>query len=202
MALTRCRAPFNRPVFIAIVATFGILYLMYASRIWPFSEPYVFNVEKLLRELPEESQIFQGFNNETGSENMIVPNIIHYVRLKVKVYTFVDYLCLQAAFRHHRPDFFYIHTDVGDKFTGKYWNWIQQDEELKSRIKIMPITLPAKIFGQRFNKAWHLHHASDILRVEMLIKYGGIYLDNDVFIIKSLDKYLQPINELTSMIYL
>jgi len=27
MALTRCRAPFNRPVFIAIVATFGILYL-------------------------------------------------------------------------------------------------------------------------------------------------------------------------------
>ena len=82
---------------------------MYASRIWPFSDPYVFNVEKLLKELPEESKIFQGFNNETGSENMIVPNIIHSLRLKFKEYTFVDYLCLQAAFRHHRPDFIYIH---------------------------------------------------------------------------------------------
>ena len=36
---------------------------------------------------------------------------------------------------------------------------------------------------------WNLNHGSDIERIRMLQKYGGIYLDNDVYVIQNLDKY-------------
>lgn len=138
---------------------------------------------------PEEVINFDGFNNETGADHLIVPNIIHYVRFNQMEYSFVDYLCLQAAYRNHRPDYFYIHTNVGDKLKGKYWGWIQKDPDLSSRIRLMPLEAPAGIFGQKFNHEWRFHHGSDVSRLRVLIKYGGIYLDNDVFVIHSLDKY-------------
>ena len=34
-----------------------------------------------------------------------------------------------------------------------------------------------------------MHHGSDIERIRTLMKYGGIYLDNDVYVIKNLTKY-------------
>ena len=127
-------------------------------------------------------------NNETGSDQLIVPNIIHYVRFNKAEYSFVDYVCLKAALRNHRPDQFYIHTDVGDSFTGKYWDWIKQDEELYSRIRIIQTELPLKIYGQKLSKQWRFWHGSDIVRIQVLMQYGGIYLDNDVFVIKNLYK--------------
>lgn len=32
-------------------------------------------------------------------------------------------------------------------------------------------------------------HASDVVRLEILMLFGGIYIDNDVLVLKSLDKY-------------
>ena len=32
-------------------------------------------------------------------------------------------------------------------------------------------------------------HGSDVARLRVIMKYGGIYLDNDVYVINSLDKY-------------
>ena len=33
------------------------------------------------------------------------------------------------------------------------------------------------------------YHGSDIQRIRILMQYGGIYLDNDVYVIQNLDKY-------------
>jgi mannosyltransferase OCH1-like enzyme len=30
-----------------------------------------------------------------------------------------------------------------------------------------------------------------VLRIEVLINYGGIYLDNDVYVVQSLEKFLK-----------
>ena len=38
-------------------------------------------------------------------------------------------------------------------------------------------------------KEWRFYHGSDIERIRILQKYGGIYLDNDVYVIQNLDKY-------------
>ena len=133
---------------------------------------------------------FDEFDNETGVSYFIVPNIIHLIRFNQSEFTFIDYLCLQAAFLHHRPDKFYIHTNVADGlFTGKYWQLIQQDIELFSRIVIRHLEPPSEIFGQPLSGKWKYFHGGDIARIQTMIKFGGIYLDNDVFVIKNLDKY-------------
>ncbi|KAJ9582765.1 hypothetical protein L9F63_022891 [Diploptera punctata] len=51
------------------------------------------------------------------------------------------------------------------------------------------ITLPEEIFGQKFSKEFHVWHAGDVTRIRILIKYGGIFVDNDSYIVRSLDPF-------------
>ena len=131
---------------------------------------------------------FPGYDNETGADHLIVPNIIHFIHFNKTEYSFVDHVCLRADFRNHRPDYFYIQTDVGEQFHGKYWEWIQNDPELKERVVLVHIDPPSEIFGQKLSDGWRLYHGSDVARIRTMMKYGGIYLDNDVYVIKNLDK--------------
>ncbi|KAI9561780.1 hypothetical protein GHT06_012741 [Daphnia sinensis] len=138
----------------------------------------------------EEELSFLNFNNETGVDHFIVPNIIHLIRFNQSEFSFIDYICTQAAFRNHRPDFFYIHTNEASlQFRGKYWELIERDVELRSRIRILPLEPPSEIYGQQLNPDWRLFHGGDIARIRTMMKYGGIYLDNDVYVIRNLDKY-------------
>ncbi|EFX86324.1 hypothetical protein DAPPUDRAFT_313305 [Daphnia pulex] len=147
-----------------------------------------FTLEKQRFSKSESS--FANFNNETGAEHFIVPNIIHLIRFSKPEFSFIDYICIQAAFRNHRPEHFYIHTDAADPtFRGKYWELIENDLELRSRIRILPLQPPSEIFGQQIEPDLRVYHGGDIARIQTLMKYGGIYLDNDVYVIKNLDKY-------------
>jgi len=96
------------------------------------------------------TQSFQGFNNETGADRFILPNIIHFVRFNQTEYSFIDYVVIKAAMRNHRPDYFYIHTDIPGpgNFTGRYWNLIQKDYEILSRIRLFYLKAPSDILGQ------------------------------------------------------
>ena len=134
--------------------------------------------------------IFEGFNNETGADHFIVPNIIHLIRFNKTEFSFIDYICLQAAYRNHRPEYFYVHTNMPNlKFHGKYWELIEKDIELRWRIRILYLEPPTEIFGQQINPQWIFYHGGDIARIRTMMKYGGIYLDNDVYVIQNLDKY-------------
>ena len=131
---------------------------------------------------------FQGFDNESGSDVLIVPNIIHYIRFNKTTFSFVDYVCIRSAYVHQKPDAIYFHTNV-DNFTGTYWNRLTGEADLQRRIKILPIQVPTEIFGQPLSIGWRLFHGSDVGRIRLLIQHGGIYLDNDVYVVNSLDKY-------------
>ena len=150
-----------------------------------FSSPYGANtlVNTWIRNME-----FEGFNNETGVDHFIVPNIVHFIRFNQTEFTFVDYLCLQSAYRRQHPDYVFIHAD-NISFHGKYWSLIERDLELKAKIKIIHLELPSEIFGQPLNPEWRRWHGSDVARIRTMMKYGGIYLDNDVFVIQNLDKY-------------
>ena len=141
-----------------------------------------------------ESIDFDGFDNTTGETfggRHIVPNVIHYIRFNRTALTFVEYVCLRSAFLHQRPDRILVHTNVpGGMLNGTYWDKIRTKQpELYSRITVLPIDLPNEIYGQPLSEGWRLFHGSDIARIQTLIKYGGIYLDNDVYVVDSLDKY-------------
>ncbi|KZS18626.1 Uncharacterized protein APZ42_015162 [Daphnia magna] len=140
-----------------------------------------------------ESLDFGGFDNETGRSfdgRLIVPNLIHYIRFNKTTFTFVDYVCLRSAYIQQKPERIYLHTNVDvNNLTGRYWKWIQSEPDLYRRIVIQPIELPSEIFGQPLSDGWRLYHGSDIARIRTMMKYGGIYLDNDVYVVQNLDKY-------------
>jgi hypothetical protein len=176
----------KKPLFATILLTFALsaVFLFSSSDIHPQSVEDVEDVVEM---------DFDGFNNETGASSYIVPNIIHYIRFNMTEYSFVDYLCLRAAFLRQRPDFVYIHTDVphpgNGGFRGKYWDMIKLDKKLMSSIRFLRIELASEIFGQPLSRDWRVYHGSDIARIRTMMKYGGIYLDNDVLVLQNLDKY-------------
>ena len=148
------RRSIGRPLVSIIFTT------LIALTIWYMQYPV-----QLISEPP-----FQGYDNETGADHFIVPNIIHFVRFNKTEYSFVDYLCLKAAFRNHRPEYFYIHTDLGYQYHGKYWEWIQNDPELKSRVVLINLDAPFKVFGQKLSDGWHFYYGSDVTRIQIMMK--------------------------------
>ena len=43
---------------------------------------------------------------------------------------------------------------------------------------------PVRIHGQHIS---HVYHQGDVAKIEILLEYGGIYLDYDVIVVNSLD---------------
>jgi len=131
---------------------------------------------------------FEGFSNETGNENGIylVPNIIHFLRFKQNNLTFVDAVCVLSAFKNHRPDKILFHTDV-ETFVGPYWEKVKNTPGIVYEFR--KVILPDTIFGQNFSKKFHVWHASDVTRIRILMEYGGIFLDNDVYVVQDLNKF-------------
>ena len=184
---------YHWPSFL-ILCGLALLFKIYGTEFVP-SPRSIYTLYQTKRPVVEYTVVedkveFEGFNNMTGSERFIVPNIIHFIRFGDFELKFIDYLVLLAAMRNHKPDKFYIHTNEKDvQYAGKYWDLVQKDEELWKRIKVLYLKVPTEIFGVDINEDWYYYHGSDIERIRVLMKYGGIYLDNDCFVIHSLDKY-------------
>ena len=67
---------------------------------------------------------------------------------------------------------------------GKWWN------ETKSRVPILKLihrVAPQTVFGQPIKVP---EHKADVARLDILLKHGGIYLDNDMVALKSWDPLL------------
>jgi len=132
---------------------------------------------------------FNGFNNETGVSSYLVPNIIHLIRFNKSEFSFVDIVVIRAAHIAQKPDAIYIHTNI-EKFHGKYW--LQLQEKWPDTYKVLQIKrreIPLKVFDRPLNSSFHLWHASNIKKYSLLKEYGGIYFDNDVFLIHNLNRY-------------
>jgi len=59
--------------------------------------------------------------------------------------------------------------------TGEWW------ERAKKFVTPIEVSVPRKIYG---NKLYHYAHKADVLRILILLKFGGIYLDIDTVWIK------------------
>lgn len=129
---------------------------------------------------------FTGFDNVSGVlDSEIIPNYIHYIRLEQPEIRFFEAVCMKSAFLIQRPDKIFIHTDT-PRLTGKYWTALLNIPGFKDCLVIKQVNIPTQVFGVEFY--WNAHKA-DVLRLLVLRKYGGMYLDNDIYVINSLDRY-------------
>lgn len=85
-------------------------------------------------------------------------------------------MAVKCAKRHHGNGAILIHCNEPPK-ENQWW-----DEAVKMAV-IMPVTVPTHV-GETEIK--HVQYASDVIRLNILLKWGGIYLDTDMLLTKPL----------------
>ncbi|XP_064454722.1 uncharacterized protein LOC135366001 [Ornithodoros turicata] len=132
--------------------------------------------------LPQQRAVhFYGVDNYTGFNSYVVPNIVHYVRFGHPEMSFMEAVGMRSAYINQAPDQIVVHCDVC-RLRGPYSYWIRDIPVIKFN-KRPP---PKSIYGR--NLSW-IGHASDIARVQILLRNGGIYLDNDCIVIQPMHQF-------------
>ncbi|KAK2184067.1 hypothetical protein NP493_285g03034 [Ridgeia piscesae] len=108
----------------------------------------------------------------------VVPNIVHFIwfhhPLEFKFRTYLTYL---SVYKFIKPHYILLHGDVTP--TGYWWNRTVADVP---NIYHVHVDDKKSMFGQNF--AYPSQH-SDVLRLYVILDYGGIYLDHDAIVVKS-----------------
>jgi len=115
-----------------------------------------------------------------GKNNNKIPKIIHLIYLKGIEFINFHYKCVKSILKY-MPDYkIIIYNDV-EPVENKYWN------NIKKLVTIEKIT-PPDYFDNFPLK--YIQYKADVIRLEKLYKYGGVYLDLDMLIIKNFDNIL------------
>ena len=103
----------------------------------------------------------------------MIPNIFHFCYglaedFGGKPFSLVHFLAVKSALEVNRPDEIFFYYKYEPK--GEWWD---KTKKIVTMVKVIP---PDMIFG---NELVHVAHKADILRLNILIEKGGIYLDLD-----------------------
>lgn len=113
-----------------------------------------------------------------------IPKVLHYCfglssNFGRKPWSLVHYACVKSAIQRIRPEATFLYYDYEP--TGPWW------ELTKPLLETVKVEAPRQIFGRGLK---HAAHRADVLRLQKLIEYGGIYLDCDVFVHRDFDDLL------------
>lgn len=103
------------------------------------------------------------------SEEQVIPKIIHFVYVGGRPFSFVHFLAIYTAWKVNRPEVIYFHHT--EEPAGQWWALARPLVELN---RVQQVT---EVFG---NPVTYPAHKADVIRLEMLRRHGGIYLDLDV----------------------
>lgn len=115
-----------------------------------------------------------------------IPPYVHYVyglspTFGGKPFAFMHYVCLTSALRILKPEVIYFHY----VYEPSGWYWEEWKRGVRksgtTRLEMVQQRDVAEIFG---NPVEHFAHKADVLRLEALRDYGGVYLDMDVLVLK------------------
>lgn len=123
------------------------------------------------------------FRPRQQQSNCTIPSIVHFSFGMADgddvSFGLIQYLSVISALHVLGPQRVLIHYD--QQPSGIYWDMLKDHVELKKARKV------TSIFG---NPISHYAHKADIIRIEALLEYGGIYLDMDVFVLRPFDALL------------
>jgi hypothetical protein len=116
----------------------------------------------------------------------MIPNILHFIYLKNpksignKNFGLTHFLSIKSAIEINKPEKAFLHYN--EEQPGEFWKMAK----LLCQTKI--VKLPSQIFGVPIS---HIAHSADILKYQILLETGGIYLDTDII-------HKKPMTELLS----
>ena len=106
----------------------------------------------------------------------MIPNRLHYVHLSNdgRQWQIHHHLSIKSAYV--RGGFDKISIWVDKEPEGKWW------EKTKPLVELNFIEPPKEIFGKPIIQP---AHKSDVIRLQVLLEYGGVYVDTDTIFVKS-----------------
>ncbi|CAH1787672.1 unnamed protein product [Owenia fusiformis] len=116
------------------------------------------------------------------TDNVAVPNIVHYIWVdkgKGIPFTFLNALSFFSVHNIWKPRIIYIHANQLP--TGPWWQLVELNIGNIKHIKIDDTQV--KIYGKI---PLYTEHLTDILRLEILQDYGGVYIDTDIIAMRPL----------------
>ena len=118
-----------------------------------------------------------------GGEAEIIPNIVHFIWFtgpKSRDFNYINYLAIRAAHDVQKPYeiFMWCNEDIQG---NPHWDAIRPYVTLKL------IEPPSHIGGHSLE---YPQYQADVVRLQKLFEYGGIYLDTDMFLLKSLTPFM------------
>lgn len=110
----------------------------------------------------------------------MIPNRCFFVCLAPMEFSLVNYLAVRSAATVNAPDELILYHDR--KPSGRWWDAAR--EFITDAVGVEP---PTSIGGR---PVIHPAHKSDLIRLEVLMRDGGIYLDLDVLSVRPLTPFL------------
>ncbi|CAO3588531.1 unnamed protein product [Absidia cylindrospora] len=156
---------------ILTIAIIGCRYLFFASSTTTSPPPLHF----------PELTIAQQYQ-PTPVTAATIPNIVHFVyglKAPNPSLNLIHYLAIKSAHDRLQPDtimFHYHYLPTGDLF-----------DQALPMLTLHQVDLVPTVFDRPVT---HFAHQADIIRLEMLRQYGGIYLDLDVIVMAPMDNLL------------
>lgn len=120
-------------------------------------------------------------NNYQSQKITLVPNIIHFIygfKPQETEFEYYKYIAICSAYLVNKPDRIYFYYKY-EPF-GFYWN------KVKNLLTLKKVEPPTEFLGKKIK---HYAHQADILRLQVLYNYGGIYLDIDTICLKELKDF-------------
>ena len=122
----------------------------------------------------------QGANKPKHGEN----ELIHFIWLTQpgsRPFSFINSLAVLAAASNHLDPIIMWCNEVPRNNP----NWYM----VKDLFEVRPIEMPTEIGGVPLD---HIQYKADVLRLQILQKHGGIYLDTDTLLLKGLHPLMGP----------
>ena len=114
----------------------------------------------------------------------MIPNVFHFIYLTeepgLNPFGLSHYLAIKSVVCVNRPDAIYFHCNYEPE--GQWWDMT------RPLVTVQRVTPPDLVHG---NKVVHLAHKADVIRLEILKEYGGIYLDLDTICVRPLREFYQ-----------
>ncbi|XP_077996148.1 uncharacterized protein LOC144449481 isoform X2 [Glandiceps talaboti] len=160
-----------------ILLSIGVYFIFYQ---WNLDYHY----RKVLARLGLDNILLGGTGMMNGtlqpSDHYVVPNIVHYVWLHCRPFSFMNMLSMASVYKIVKPDIILFHTDCEPE--GELWDLVK----LIPQLEIKYMEAPTEIFGHKLNPKWPQHQV-DIARLRVLLEDGGVYFDLDVLVVNPLE---------------
>ena len=135
--------------------------------------------------------LLRGISIEKSSKlhdpNSMIPNIVHMIFLDKRPLQRFAFLGILTVFNKVNPITLFIHCTHAPH--GEFWIMIQEMHEIAKRIVIVNVNQPISIFSHT-PASNDFAHQSDIVRLNILMNFGGIYIDSDMIVLRSFEDLL------------